>query len=285
MHHNDGTFVSGKFEQVYWQSWTPTETPRAVLLLVHGLAEHGGRYESFAEFFTTAGFAVYVLDHPGHGRSTGHRCHIDRFADFTKALDSCHALVKSAHPDAPIFLVGHSMGGLISAAYLIEKQSQFAAAVLSGPAIRAPQQPSRLALFVVRIVSRLMPRLGVLQLDSSGVSKDPEVVSNYDNDPLVFRGKVTARLAAELFSEMDKVEARAAEIRLPLLLLHGGSDSLTDVGGSKALYETVSSTDKKITVYEGLYHEIFNEPERIAVLTDMKAWLEAQLAKIDGKER
>lgn len=282
MHHSDGTFVSGDGEQVYWQSWTPAESPRAVLLLVHGLAEHGGRYEGFAEFFTSAGFAVHALDHPGHGRSAGHRCHIRRFADFTNTLERYLALVKTTHSGTPIFLVGHSMGGLIAAAYLIEQQSQFAAAVLSGPAIRAPQQPSRFALFIMRIISRLLPRLGVMQLDSSGVSKDPDVVSKYDNDPLVFRGKVTARLAAELFSEMDKVLAEAATIRLPLLILHGGSDSLTDVAGSKALHEGVSSTDKEIIVYDGLYHEIFNEPERITVMTEMKDWLEARLATNKG---
>lgn len=278
MHRNDGTFVAGDAEQVYWQSWTPAESPRAVLLLVHGLAEHSGRYEGFAEFFTSAGFAVHALDHPGHGRSAGHRCHIRRFAVFANVLDRYLALVKSTHANTPIFLVGHSMGGLIAASFLIERQSEFAAAVLSGPAIRAPEQPSRFALFIMRIISRLFPRLGVMQLDSTGVSKDPDVVSKYDNDPLVFRGKVTARLVAELFSAMDRVLADAATISLPLLILHGGSDSLTDVAGSKALHEAVSSADKKIIVYDGLYHEIFNEPERIAVMTDMKDWLEAQLA-------
>jgi alpha-beta hydrolase superfamily lysophospholipase len=283
--HNDGTFVSGDSGQVYWQSWDPEESSRAVLLLVHGLAEHSGRYEGFAEFFTSAGFAVHALDHPGHGRSDGHRCHIRRFADFTNTLDRYLALVREAQPNAPVVLVGHSMGGLIAASFLVERQAEFAAAVLSGPAIRAPQQPSRFALFIMRIISRLLPRFGVMQLDSSGVSKDPDVVSKYDNDPLVFRGKVTARLAAELFSEMDTVLSRAATIRLPLLILHGGSDSLTDVAGSKALHAAVSSTDKEIIVYDGLYHEIFNEPERITVMTQMKDWLETQLVNNSGDVR
>ncbi len=278
MRHSDGTFVFGDTGQIYWQSWTPAESVRAVLLLVHGLAEHSGRYMGFAEFFTSAGFAVHSLDHPGHGRSDGHRCHIRRFADFTNTLDRYLALVKTTHPNTPIFLVGHSMGGLIAAAFLVERQSEFVAAVLSGPAIRAPQQPSRFTLLMVRIIARLMPRLGVMQLDSSGVSRDPDVVSAYDNDPLVFRGKVTARLAAELFSAMDEVLAEATAIRLPMLILHGGSDSLTDVEGSKAFHETISSKDKEIIVYDGLYHEIFNEPERIAVMTDMKDWLERRLA-------
>ncbi len=246
-------------------------------MLVHGLAEHSGRYEGFAEFFTAAGFAVYALDHTGHGQSAGKRGHIKRFGQFTGALDQFLALVREAQPSAPLVLVGHSMGGLIAAAYLVKRQSEFAAAVLSGPAIRAPEQPSRFALFIMRIISRLIPRLGVMQLDASGVSRDPQVVSDYENDPLVFRGKVTARLAAELFSAMERVLADAPTVRLPLLILHGASDSLTDVAGSQMLHNKVSSADKKIVVYDGLYHEIFNEPERVAVMTDMKHWLEAHL--------
>jgi len=280
--HSDGTFASSDGEQIYWQSWTPDAAPRAVLLLVHGLAEHSGRYEGFAEYFTAAGFAVHALDHTGHGRSAGRRGHIKKFDQFTSGLDRYLALVKDAQPGVPLVLVGHSMGGLIAAAHLLERQSEFAAAVLSGPAIRAPEQPSRFALFIMRIISRLMPRLGVLQLDASGVSRDPQVVSAYENDPLVFRGKVTARFAAELFSAMDKVLAKASTIQLPLLIMHGSADSLTDVAGSQMLHDKVSSADKKIIVYDGLYHEIFNEPERINVMSDMKAWLDAHLASSAG---
>jgi alpha-beta hydrolase superfamily lysophospholipase len=277
VHHNEGTFASADAEQIYWQSWTPEEAPRAILLLVHGLAEHGGRYEGFAEFFTAAGFAVYALDHTGHGRSEGRRGHINRFSQFTRGLDQFLALVKKAQPSVPLVLVGHSMGGLIAAEYLLERQSEFAAGVLSGPAIRAPEQPSRFALFVMRVISRLVPHLGVMQLDASGVSRDPKVASDYENDPLVYRGKVSARLAAELFSAMDRVLAGASAVRLPLLLMHGASDSLTAVAGSQLLHDQVGSQDKKIIVYEGLYHEIFNEPERVAVMTDMKDWLETRL--------
>lgn len=277
MHHSEGNIGLENGGQVYWQSWSPPESPRAVLVLVHGLAEHSGRYEDFAEFFTAAGYAVHALDHPGHGRSTGRRCHIHRFTDFGNVLDRFLDVVKTTHPETPIFLVGHSMGGLIATAFYIQRQSEFKAAVLSGPLILPPEQPSRIALFLLRMVSWLLPRLGVMQLDSSGVSRDPEVVRKYDTDPLVFRGKVTARLAAELFVGMNKVQAEAAAIRAPLLILHGGSDSLTAVAGSRALHESVAFNDKKIIVYDGLYHEIFNEPERVAVMTDMRDWLNEQL--------
>lgn len=281
MVHSEGSFDSENGEQIYYQSWSPLDEPRAVLLLVHGLAEHSGRYEEFAEFFTDARFAVYTLDQPGHGRSGGMRGHIEKFAEFTNATNQCLEIIKDAHSGIPRILVGHSMGGLIAASLLISIQSEFVAAVLTGPAIRSPQQPSRFAMLINRIISTLLPKFGVLQLDSSAVSRDPEEVRKYDNDPLVFRGKVTARLAAELFSEMQNVLETAATIRLPTLILHGGSDSLTDVDGSKILHERISSGEKKIKIYDGLYHEIFNEPERVAVMTDMRDWLDDQLLRAD----
>lgn len=279
MIHNEGTFESENGEQIYYQSWLPLDDPRAVLLLVHGLAEHSSRYEEFAEFFTAARFAVYTLDQPGHGQSGGMRGHIKKFSEFTNATIQCLEIIKKTHSDIPRILVGHSMGGLIAASLLIAKQSEFIATVLTGPAIKTPDQPSRLAILINRMIAALFPKFGVLQLDSSAVSRDPEEVRKYDNDPLVFRGKVTARLAAELFSEMDTVLKTAAAIRLPTLILHGGSDSLTDVDGSKMLHDRISSGDKKIVVYDRLFHEIFNEPERIAVMTDMREWLDDQLLR------
>lgn len=276
MEHSEASFDSEYGEPVYHQSWLPDEAPRAALILVHGLAEHSSRYEHFAEFFTSAGYAVHALDHPGHGKSAGIRGHIRRFSEFTNALQRLVAIVKDAHPGVPLILVGHSLGGLIVSAYLIEHQEDFAAAVLSGPAIKAPEPPSRFALFMMRLVSWLFPRLGVMQLDASGVSRDPVEVEKYDNDPLVFRGKVSARMAAEVFLKMDDVAANAETIRLPMLMLHGSEDSLTDVEGSRMLHGAISSQNKKIIVYDGLYHEIFNEPERIAVMTDMKDWLDSR---------
>ena len=272
--HSEGWFDSEYGDHVYYQSWVPDGDAHTSLLIVHGLAEHGGRYQEFAEFFTSAGFAVHALDHPGHGKSAGARGHIRSFSEFTGTLDRHLAVVKESNPGRPIVLVGHSMGGLIATAFLIDQQAEFAAAVLSGAAIRAPQQPSGCAILINRFIARLLPRLGVLQLDSSGVSRDPEVVEKYDNDPLVFRGKVSARLAAEIFPAMDNVLARAAEIRIPMLIMHGSADALTDVNGSKLLYEAISSERKELKIYDGLYHEIYNEPEKVAVMTDVKNWLE-----------
>ena len=278
MDSSDRSFQSGTGEKIFYRCWAPQE-PRAVWLLAHGLAEHSGRYGEFANFFADAGIATYALDHPGHGRSDGKRAHIGRFEKYTDALAQLLALARPEHPDSPLVLLGHSMGGLIAADFLLKHQDEFAAAVLTGPAIQAPQRPSRVALATNRMIAALLPRLGVMQLDASAISREPQVVINYKNDPLVFRGKVTARLVTELFAAMDRVVANAASIRLPLLIMHGSEDKLTAVDGSKLLHDKVSSEDKKIVIYDGLYHEILNEPERRSVMCDILLWLEPRLIR------
>ena len=272
----DGSFQSGSGANIFYRCWAPAE-PRAVLLLAHGLAEHSGRYGDFASFFADAGIATYALDFPGHGRSDGKRGHIRDFQEYTDTLGALLSLAREAHPDIPFVLFGHSMGGLIAADFLLQHQSEFVAAVLTGAAIQSPQQPSGIVLFINRVIASVMPRLGVLRMDASGISRDPQVISDYENDPLVYRGKATAGLVNALFSAMKRVVENATSIRLPMLIMHGSVDSLTAVEGSKLLHDSISSEDKKIVIYDGLYHEILNEPERKNVMEDILGWLETRI--------
>lgn len=276
MDSSDGSFQSGSGANIFYRCWAPAE-PRAVLLLAHGLAEHSGRYGDFASFFADAGIATYALDFPGHGRSDGKRGHIRDFQEYTDALGALLSLAREAHPDIPFVLFGHSMGGLIAADFLLQHQSEFVAAVLTGAAIQSPQQPSSIVLFINRVIASVMPRLGVLRMDASGISRDPQVISDYENDPLVYRGKATAGLVTALFSAMKRVVENATSIRLPMLIMHGSVDSLTAVEGSKLLHDSISSEDKKIVIYDGLYHEILNEPERKNVMEDILQWLETRI--------
>jgi len=273
---SDGSFQSGSGANIFYRCWAPAE-PRAVLLLAHGLAEHSGRYGDFASFFADAGIATYALDFPGHGRSDGKRGHVRDFQEYTEALGALLSLAREAHPDIPFVLFGHSMGGLIAADFLLQHQSEFVAAVLTGAAIQSPQQPSSIVIFINRVIASVMPRLGVLRLDASGISRDPQVISDYENDPLVYRGKATAGLVTALFSAMKRVVENATSIRLPMLIMHGSVDSLTAVEGSKLLHDSISSEDKKIVIYDGLYHEILNEPERKNVMADILQWLESRI--------
>jgi lysophospholipase len=263
--------------RLYRQSWLPEGPAKAAILLVHGLGEHSSRYEYFATHCTERGFAVHTLDHYGHGRSDGLPGHVERFSVYLDGLRALRDDVRSQDAGLPLFLLGHSMGGLIAAAFLGEDQASFRGCVLSGPALRSDAEPSKFAMAVVRLISWLAPTAPLIGLDPVGVSRDPAVVKAYVTDPLVHHGKATARLITELSSTMRTTLAAAPGIKLPLLIMHGDADVLTSPGGSQALHDTAGSADKTLKLYPGLYHEIFNEPERDQVLGDMSAWLEAHL--------
>ena len=277
MQHQEGTFKGVRDANIYYQAWLPEGDPRAVLLIVHGLAEHCGRYMNVVDHFVPHGYAVYGLDHIGHGKSEGTRVYVERYADYTDTLRIFFGMVRTWQPGLPIFLVGHSMGGLIAVSYLLEHQADFAGAVLSGPGVKAPDDISVVTIFLGKTLSRLAPKTGVLSLDANGVSRDPAVVEAYVNDPLVYTGKTTARLAAELLKEMQRVTAEAGSIALPILIVQGGADKLVDPAGAQMLYDSVSSADKTLHVYDDFYHEVFNEPEHERVLNDVETWLETHI--------
>jgi alpha-beta hydrolase superfamily lysophospholipase len=275
--HTEGKFAGAGGLSVYYQYWTPETAPKAVLLLVHGAGEHSGRYRPLAGYFTLHGYAVAALDHPGHGKSEGRYGHVERFEDFVATLDIFQRKVTAEFPQLPQILLGHSMGGLISSLYLLRNQQAFAACVFSGPAIKTDIEPGYLQLLLIRFLSVVAPKTGVLQLDAAGVSRNPAVVDDYVSDPLVNHNKMSARMVAELFTGMQQVQAEAGQICLPILLLHGGADAMASPEGSRYLYEHVSSTDKTLEIFPGLFHEIFNEPEREAIFATVLEWCDRRL--------
>ncbi len=275
--HKDGSFEGAANHSVYYQYWIPEEASRAVILLVHGAGEHGARYQHFADYFCAAGFAVTALDHIGHGKSDGVYGHMDSLQDHLDTLAVFRDRIGKDFPGLPVILLGHSMGGLISACYLLHHQDQFIACALSGPAIKTELEPGFVQTSLIRLLSRLAPKLGVMQLDSAGVSRDPEVVRDYNADPLVHHGKMSARFVSELFRGMNQVQAEAGKIKLPLLLMHGGADAMTAPAGSEFLHQAAGSTDKTLKLYPELYHEIFNEPEQQQVFADLLTWIEQRL--------
>jgi len=277
MKHIDGNFKGVRNINIFYQGWLPEENVKAVLLVVHGLGEHSGRYMNVVDHFVPLGYAVYGLDHVGHGKSEGLREYVECFDDFTDTLTIFYKMVTEWQADKPIFLLGHSMGGTISSYYLLDHQADFTGAVISAPAVKVGDSISQVTITLGKVLSRIAPKMGLLALDVNGISRDPEVVEAYVNDPLVFHGKTPARLAAELLSAMVRITSEAGKITLPIIIVQGAEDILVDPSGAQMLYDMAGSEDKTLKIYDGLYHEVFNEPDRDIVLKDVENWLESHL--------
>jgi alpha-beta hydrolase superfamily lysophospholipase len=277
MEHQDGYFSGPRGKQIYYQSWLPEGDPKAIILVIHGLAEHCGRYMNIVNYFTPHGYAVYGLDHLGHGKSEGDRVFVDRFEDFIATIKTFFDMIQTRQPGVPVFLLGHSMGSLIGAVYLLKHQDELAGAIISGTMVKVPDHVTAATVTMGKVFSALLPKFGIVGIDAAHISSDPVVVDAYVNDPLVYHGKTTARLAAEMLKEMQSFPANAVKITLPITIVQGGEDKLVNVEDSQILYDSVSSPDKTLKIYEGYDHEVFNEPGRDAVFADIHAWLERQL--------
>jgi acylglycerol lipase len=277
MKHMEGKFKGIRNANIYYQAWLPDGEVKAVIFLVHGLGEYCGRYTNHVNYFVPLGYAIYGLDHLGHGKSDGEREVIQRFSDYTDPLRVYYKMVKDWQPDKPIFIFGHSLGGLITCFYLLDHQTDFQGAIISAPAIKIGESISPMTITMGKILSIVAPKAGVLALDATAISCDPAVVKTYVNDPLVFHGKTPARLASEMLKAMQRVTAEVEKITLPFITIQGGADKLVDPGGAQMLYDRAGSKDKTLNVYPGLFHEVHNEPDCNTMFKDMETWLEAHI--------
>ncbi|MFP5073117.1 lysophospholipase [Pseudonocardia nantongensis] len=257
---------------LYWQCWLPTGEPTGVLLISHGIGEHSGRYDPVVGTLLPDGWAIYGLDHRGHGRSGGTRVHVRRYDDLLQDFETFRRDVAARHPGLPLFLLGHSLGGQIALAYALRHQDRLSGLALSAPALVSDTVPARLVP-VLALVARALPTLRPVGIDDSAISSDPAVVADYRADPLVHHGKPTLSLGAAIYAQMDSLPPRAVELRLPLLIQHGTEDRLTDPSGTRRLDEASGSPDTTVQWYDGLWHEIFHEPGRDAPLGDLRRWL------------
>lgn len=277
MKHVDGTFKGVRNLDVYYQGWLPEGEVKAVFFIVHGLGEYVGRYTNVIDYFVPRGYAIYGIDHIGHGRSGGEREMLEKFEDYIEPLNTFYKMVSGWQPGKPIVIYGHSLGGLITSFYLLENQAKFKAAVISAAGVKVPDNISNTTVIIGKLLSKLAPKTGILGLDTFYLSHDKNVVDQYNADPLVFHGKTPARLAAEMLRAMKTVSATADKISLPVFILHGSGDKIVDPAASQMLYEKVGSKDKILKIYEGLYHEIHNEPEHDLMFKDVEGWLQSRL--------
>lgn len=262
------TTLSSRGATLYAQWWLPDGEPRAVVAIVHGYAEHSGRYTQTAADLVAKGYAVEALDLRGHGRSTGERVYLESYADYLDDVDAFLDRVRMQHPGRKLFLLGHSMGGGVVTSYVIDRKPALDGVILSGAAMLARREDAPAG------APPAPPRSGPLPADT--ISRDPAVVAAYENDPLVYRGVPPDRTGAAWANAYRAVQEGMASIAYPLLILHGTDDKLVPYRGSVQLNEVACSRDKTLKLYDGLYHEVLNEPERDQVVADIVAWLDAR---------
>jgi alpha-beta hydrolase superfamily lysophospholipase len=263
--------------RIVYDAWTPETAPRAVVVLSHGFGEHARRYDHVALRFGEGGLATYALDHRGHGRSDGKRVLCREVSEYTGDFHTLVGIATREHPGVRCVVLGHSMGGAIVFSYGVDHPDDYQLMVLSGPAVAMHAAVPPALAITAKALGMIAPGLPVQSLDSSAVSRDPEVVTAYDTDPLVHHGRVPAGVARALVLVGETMPQRAAALAAPLLVVHGAEDRLISVDGSRRLAACVGSADVQLNVYPGLYHEVFNEPERASVLSDVVAWIDARL--------
>jgi alpha-beta hydrolase superfamily lysophospholipase len=259
--------------ELFTQRWRPGGDPKAVLAIVHGLGEHSDRYGNIIETLVPVGYAVHAFDLRGHGRSPGQRGHIDRWEQYREDLDAFLRHVQAEEPGQPLFLMGHSLGGLIVLEYALRHPQGLEGVIASGPGL-STEGISPVAMLLGRVFSRVWPTFSTSTgLDTTGLARDPAVVDAYRNDPLV-HDRGTARCATEASAAIEWTLAHAADLELPLLVIHGSADWLVPPRASQAFFDQVRLADKERHTLEGYCHEVHNDVGWEQAVATLKDWLE-----------
>lgn len=258
---------------LFCRAWQPTDTPIATLVIVHGLGEHSERYNHVASHFVNKNYAVFALDLRGHGRSEGQRGHINSIQDYLNDVKALITYAKNQTPDIPLFLLGHSMGGVTVLAYSLKYPADINAVLASGPGLMPKVHVPAWKAILGKIMSRLYPTLSLANgISPDTVSRDKAVVEAYIADPLV-HDQVSARWYTEIIAAGQHVLNHANTLTIPALILQGSDDLLVDPVGAKQFFDGITLSDKHHIEYPKLYHEILNEPEQQTVLADIETWL------------
>ncbi|MDA3948974.1 MAG: lysophospholipase [Spirochaeta sp.] len=258
------------------------EKTRAVVILLHGYGEHGGRYLETMDRLANAGFAVYCPDHRGFGKSEVTPGDIEGVDLVTGDIHALSKLTREQYPGDSTILIGHSMGGMLALNQLLHHEEEYDLAVVSGPAVLPPPDTHPLVAALAGVVARIAPRLPVQKLDLSRATRDPEMKARDDADHTMYRGKVLARTGHEILKTQQAIRAGLDRITIPLLLLHGGDDTIISPDASAQVYAGIASTERERVVFPGLYHEVFNEPERDEVFSTMFRWIDSVLQNTEG---
>jgi alpha-beta hydrolase superfamily lysophospholipase len=272
--HEEGFINSADHLRLYWQRYTPP-APRATVMVLHGGGDHSGRYPAITTALVRAGFQAALLDFRGHGQSDGRRWHVDAFGDYLADLDAFVAKLRADGTAGKLFAVAHSQGALVTALWALSHPGAVDGFVLSSPYFRLALKPPVLKVLGAKLLSRVIPWLPVATgLALTDLTSDPDMQRWTERDPLYGRA-TTPRWFDESNRAQVEVLRRAGEFQAPLLVLAAGADRIADPAAARAFTDAARSTDKRLTVYEGFRHEIFNERERDRPVAEAVAWLVA----------
>jgi alpha-beta hydrolase superfamily lysophospholipase len=278
MNSNERFFKTIRGPELFYRAWHPEAAieTKAVIIIIHGGGEHSGRYLNPVNYLVPRGYPVYAYDLPGHGKSPGKRGHVNRFTEFLDATDSFLQFVRKDEGGKPVFLLGHSIGGLIAVDYAL-KHPELPGLILSSPFLRMKLQVPAWKSVIAKTASYFMPALTLHNgLIADDLCHEREVCMMYRRDPLV-HDLASVRFYTEMLAAQSRTMRDAGRLKTPMLLLYGSADRIADPEGAKAFNKNAGCSDKKIVVYEGFYHEIFNEKNNILVFRNLVEWMESQL--------
>jgi alpha-beta hydrolase superfamily lysophospholipase len=275
--HREGTFAGAGNMALYYQAWLPLEQrTRGVLVNLHGLGDHSGLYPRVADCFPQHGIATYAYDMRGNGRSPGQRAYLNGWHEFRQDLDAFLKLVRDSEPDLPLFVLGHSLGGLVVLDYALKHPEKIAGVIAAAPPLGKVGVPP-LLMMLGRVMSRIWPRFSLeVGMDLSGLARDPAVIEAVLTDPL-FHRRGTARLSTEVTAAIARVQSGAARLSTPLLLLHGSDDRMVPPDGTREFFAKVRSRDRTFREYPGAYHGLFADLGSEQVLEDVRRWIDDRL--------
>ena len=264
--------------KIFVRSWQPESKARGVVAICHGVKSHSGYYKWAAEQLVAGGLAVYALDLRGRGQSDGDRFYINKFSEYLSDVDTLIRLAKSREPGLPVFLLGHSAGGVVSSVYTLEHQADLAGLICESFAFQvyAPD----FALAVLKGLSHIAPHAHVLDLKNKDFTRDPVALKAMNDDPLIAGEVQPTQTVAEMARADDRLKREFPLITLPVLILHGTADKATKPGGSQLFYDTAGSVDKTLKLYEGHVHDLLNDLGKEQVMADIKTWIDAHLSAV-----
>jgi len=262
--------------KLFIRSWRPA-TARAVVTIVPGFNSHSGYYGWVADQLTASGFAVYALDLRGRGQSDGERFYLNRFADYVADVSSLMTIAKSREPGLPVFLLGHSAGGVVACTYALDHQAELAGFICEDFAFQVPAPD--FALAVIKGLGHVAPHAHVLKLKNTDFSRDEKIVAAMDQDALIAHEVQPTQTVAEMVRADERLKKEFPLFKLPVLILHGTMDKVTKPSGSQLFYDTAGSTDKTLKLYAGYFHDPLNDLGKEVVMGDIKTWIDAHLPK------